>query len=276
MNSCKKCRKMMVAALYQELSTQRQMAFNAHLASCSQCATEYQEMSWTLGVMDQREAPAPDAAYWKGYWNQLSDRLEPEGRRTVLPAWRNWFPPLIHPVRPAWISVAAAVLLVATGIYIGQSGFFGRPETGAAMQATVFDPALVAEFNELAASYLERSKMVLMGLDNFNPRLDDPATLNITHQRSLSEELLLQGRLLRSHQVAAADPRLQILIDEIERVLLQVANSRGEDPMWTVRLVQEGIDNNSILLRITLVEIDQADEPADAVEQTVKTSSILT
>ncbi|UCH11323.1 MAG: zf-HC2 domain-containing protein, partial [Fidelibacterota bacterium] len=140
----------MVAALYQELSPQRQRAFDAHLASCSQCATEYQEMSWTLGVMDQREATAPDAAYWKGYWNQLSDRLEPEGRRTVLPDWRNWFPPLIHPVRPAWISVAAAVLLVATGIFIGRTTLLRSPSPGIPVQATVFDPSLIAEFNELA------------------------------------------------------------------------------------------------------------------------------
>ena len=232
-------------------------------------------MSWTLGVMGQREAPAPDAAYWKGYWNELSGRLEPPRRRTILPDWHAWFPPLVHPVRPAWISVAAAVLLVATGIFIGQSGFFGRPETGTAMQATVFDPGLVAEFNELAADYMKRSKMVLLGLNNFDTRLDDPAALDITRQRDLSQELLFQGRLLRSHQVAAADPRLQILIDEIERVLLQVANSRGEDPRWTIQMVQEGIDKNSILLRITLVEIDQIDEPDEAEEPTVQTSSIL-
>ncbi|UCD38977.1 MAG: zf-HC2 domain-containing protein [Fidelibacterota bacterium] len=276
MSSCRKYRKMMADALYQELKPHRQQIFDAHLASCSQCAQEFKELSWTLRVMDRRRAPDVDPAYWEGYWNLLSDRLPKDKPGTIRPDWRHLLSPGAIPVRPAWVSLAAAILLVATGIFIGQSGFFSRLETGAPVQATVFDPALVAEFNQLASSYLERSKMVLMGLDNFNPRTDDPETLNISRQRSLSEELLLQGRMLRNHQVTTADPRLQMLIDEIERVLLQVANSGGEDPLWTVTLVQEGIDNNSILLRISLVEIDRDKEPAETKEPAVKTSSILT
>jgi hypothetical protein len=225
----------MVDALYEELNSRQQKIFEDHLSSCETCSAEYQQLSWTLKVMDRRETPVEQPGYWQKYWARLSERL-PEKTPTLLRG----------------------------------------PGPGVPVQATVFDPSLIAEFNELASSYLERTKMVLMGLNNFDPRMDDPAALNVSRHRDLSQELLLQGRMLRNHQVTAADPRMQILIDEIERVLLQVANSSGEDPMWTVRMAQEGIDKNSILLRITLVEIEQTEMPADEGEPQVKTSSFLT
>jgi hypothetical protein len=228
--------------------------------------------------MDQHEVPAADTAYWKGYWNRLSGRLESDGRRTILPDWRTWSLPVLLPVRPAWISVAAAVLLVATGIFIGQSLYVGRSADGAYARASVFDPAVVAEFNSLASTYLERSKVILIGLDNFDPRNDDLSTMNFSRQQRFSQELLRQGRELKSHQVMAADPSMHLLVEEIERVLLQLANSEGEDYRWTISLVQEGIDKNSILLKITLVELGQSH---DAVEEDdsstkVKVSSFLT
>lgn len=276
MKGCRTCKRLMVDALYHELNSRQQKSFDRHLASCKTCASEYQQLSWTLKVMDRREMPVIKPDYWQDYWARLSERLPEKSPRVFWPDWRSWFPTIPLTGRPALIPLVAALLLVATGIFIGRTTLLQRPELGVPVQATVFDPSLIAEFNELASSYLERSKMMLMGLDNFDPRLDDPAALNISRHRDLSQELLLQGRMLRDHQVAVADPRLQILIDEIERVLLQVANSGEQDPMWTVRMAQEGIDKNSILLRITLIEIEPTEVPATEEEAQVKTSSFLT
>lgn len=276
MKGCKSCERLMVDALYQELNPSQQKYFEEHLSQCKQCAAEYERLSWTLKVMDQRELHEIQPDYWPDYWARLSERLPARPRKILWPDWRSWFPPLALPGRPALVPIAAALMLIATGIFIGRSTLRQAPGTGVPMQATVFDPGLIAEFNDLASSYLERSKLVLMGLNNFNPRLDDPNALNISGHRYLSQELVRQGRMLRDHQVATADPRLRLLIDEIERVLLQVANSSSDDPMWTIRMAQEGIDKNSILLRITLVEIEPTEIPAAEEEPQAKTSSFLT
>lgn len=153
--------------------------------------------------------------------------------------------------------LAAALLLVATGIYIGRSIYLDRPGGGypAATGAAVLDPAAVAEFNSLASRYLERSRVLLLGLDNFDTEYDDPAVIDFSQQQMISQELLYQGRELRNHQVAASNQGLQYLIDEIEIILLQVANSEDENLRWTIQLVQEGVDKNAILLKITLTEL---------------------
>ncbi len=256
MSSCGRCQKMMVGALYQELPSRQQHAFDKHLATCPICAEEYQQLLWTLDIMGRRQAPAMDPAYWEGFWDRLSGRLEPGRRKALRPDWRSWFPPAGLPVRPVWISVAAAVLLIATGVYIGRSIYVSQPDGApAAARAEVIDPAVVAEFNSLASRYLERSRVLLLGLDNFDTEYDDPAVIDFPRQQMISQELLYRGRELRSHQVAASNQGLQYLIDQIELVLLQLANSEGQNLKWTIQLLQEGIDKNAILLKITLTEL---------------------
>ncbi|MFB0515934.1 MAG: anti-sigma factor [Candidatus Neomarinimicrobiota bacterium] len=278
MRSCSRYQKMMVESLYHALSPRRRKIFDAHLASCPDCAGEYQALATTLKVMDQRQLPAIKPHFWEGYWQRLSRKLAPEHTRNRFLDWLTWLPSLPLPVRPAWVSVAAALLLIATGIFIGRTTYLSLAGGDAAhARAAVFDPALVAEFNDLASRYLGRTRVLLLGLDNFDTSDDDLGVIDLGHQQMISRELLQQGRELRDHEVATADPRFQYLIDEIERVLLQLANSDGEDLVWTIILVQDGIDRNSILLKITLAEMGQDDESGTQAEPDarVKASSIL-
>jgi len=219
-----------------------------------------------------------DPAYWKGFWNRLSNRLEPGRRKLFRSDWRRWIPPVTIPGRPAWVPVAAAVLLIATGVYIGRSIYLNQPGSPAtATQAVVIDPAVIAEFNDMLSHYLGQSKSLLLGLENFDTEYDDPALLDFPRQQMMSWELLVQGQEIRRHAVASSDPRLQHLVDEIERVLLQLANSEGEDLEWTIRLVQEGVEQNAILVKINLTEQEQGEKVLEENEslQGVKKSALL-
>ncbi len=278
MSSCSRCQKMMAGALYRELTSRQQQAFDKHLATCPHCAEEYQQLLWTLNIMDRRQAPAMDPAYWEGFWDRLSDRLEPGRRKLFRPDWRRWIPPVTIPVRPAWVPVAAAVLLIATGVYIGRSIYLSQPHgPAAATRAVVFDPAVVAEFHGMLSHYLGQSRSLLLGLENFDIEHDDPALLDFPRQQMVSWELLVQGRQIKRHAIASGDPRLQYLVGEIERVLLQLANSEGEDLEWTIRLVQEGLEQNAILVKINLTEQEQGEEVMEESEsvQGVKKSALL-
>lgn len=275
--SCSRYRKMMTGALYGDLSSRRQKIFDAHLASCPACAEEYRQLSLTLKVMEQREIPEVPPTYWHGFWARLSSRIEQAGKRVHQPAWWRWLPSEL-PVRPALVPIVAALLLVATGIYIGRSLYLDRSITGlpVATEASVLDPVAVAEFNDLASSYLERAKVVLLGLDNFDTEYDNPAAIDFYQLQTVSQELLYQGRELRGHRAAASNQNLQTLIDLNELILLTLANSdESQNPNWTIRLVQEGIDNNSILLRISMTEaeadVEKRSEPLTppAVESSV-------
>lgn len=278
MSSCSRCQKMMAGALYHELVSHQQQAFDKHLTTCPNCAEEYQQLLWTLNIMNRRQAPVMDPAYWEGFWDRLSGRLEPGRRKLFRPGWRRWIPPVTIPVRPAWAPVAAAVLLIATGVFIGRSIYLSQPNgPAAANRAVVFDPAVITEFNGMLSHYLGQSRSLLLGLKNFDTEYDDPALLDFPRQQMVSWELLVQGQEIRRHALASDDPRLQYLVGEIERVLLQLANSEGEDLEWTIRLIQEGVEQNAILVKINLTEQEQGEEVMEESEsvQSVKKSALL-
>ncbi len=144
MSSCNKCRKMMAGALYGDLSARRQKLLDTHLASCPACAKEYRQLTLTLKVMDQREIPEVPPTYWPSFWARLSDKIEQAGKRAQQPAWWRWLPSEL-PIRPALVPIAAALLLVATGIYIGRSIYLDHSPTGlpVASKAAVLDPVAI-------------------------------------------------------------------------------------------------------------------------------------
>jgi len=81
--------------------------------------------------------------------------------------------------------------------------------------------------------------------------------IDLTGQRELSRALLREGRRLRTHRVADSNPEVEALVSELETLLLQLANSSGEDLDWTVKMIQDGLNQKSIIFQITLTELGQ-------------------
>ena len=252
---------MMVEALYGELNAADQAIFDAHLTSCDACATQYQGLQSTLQIMDQRELPEVHPGYWAGYWSRLEERLANSRGNVVIHDFIEKISAKIIPIRPQLLSAAAALMLVVTGVFIGRSTAPAVATTQPAVaQATMFDEVAVAEFNSLLSSYVNKSRMLLMGFDNFDEE-DDPEVFDLNHQQRIAKSVVRQGRELLNHRVAMEDQHIRAMVNQIERVLLQLANSDMDDLGLTVQLVQDGMETNSIMLKLTLTIISQT--PAD-------------
>jgi len=76
MNNCRKCRSMFIEALYNEVNSDQKNWLETHLQSCPKCAEQYEKISITMGVMNQRNRTEPDTFFWEGYWDKLVDRME--------------------------------------------------------------------------------------------------------------------------------------------------------------------------------------------------------
>ena len=268
--SCKKCENMMAEALYGELGPRARARFDEHLEGCSHCTDMFLQFQQTLAVTDRRELARADDASMQGFWERLEPHLE---RAPTAPVWN------LAPVRlvladwanrPA-LAAAAALLLVAVGIFIGRI----NPQNLGGVQAqsaAVLNPALTAEFNEQFGSYLDRTKMILLGMDNYQPE-EGPNEENLDHQRAISRELLHQGRDLKAHAAISANASVGYLIDDIERILLQLANSDDGDLELTIQIIQSGMQRNGVLLKITLTELSRIHR--EQLEIQLKASSVF-
>lgn len=254
----------MVEALYGELNAADQAGFDAHLASCEACATMYKGFQSTLRIMDQRVLPEVQSGYWAGYWSRLDERLTNSRGNMVIHNFIEQISAKIIPIRPQLLAVAAALMLVVTGVFIGRATAPAVAITQPAVaQATLFDEVAVAEFNSLLNSYVSKSRMLLMGFDNFDEE-DDPEVFDLDHQQRIAKSVVRQGRELLNHRIALEDEHIKTMVNQIERVLLQLANSDMDDLGLTVQLVQDGMETNSIMLQLTLTIINQT--PANDTE----------
>jgi hypothetical protein len=267
MSDCKKCQALFGEAFYEELDDKQKDFFESHISVCEACESGYAEVTSTLKLMKKRARPEPDQAYWNGYWSRLARRMEKD--KTLAPKSESWRRSFFRPFTFAskWaFQTAAALVLVVLGIYIGKMIF--SPSTPEFQQSRRL-PAVTsqvessAEYIQRAQNYIERSKLIILALINFDPETEDPYALNLPRQQQVSRELVSEANILKQG-IAYSDRRhLQGLIADLEVVLLQIANLESERDFEAIELVKKGVDSRGILLQIHVTDFHQSTKIRD-------------
>jgi hypothetical protein len=251
MISCRTSKDRMIEALYGELGPAEKERFDEHLRSCPECASEYSVLGATLRVMDRRERPDPGPAFWDGYWDRLSRRKvweeAGEAPRTSLGAR---LARVLSGV-PRWsYQAAGAAALILVGILIGSRLIntpvgTGRVETAAGSAAP--SGAVVQ-----AENYIERSKVLLLGLVNYDAATEDAYAFDLGGKKTMSRELAAQAPAIRGALNARGQKRLRDLVSDLEVIMMQIANLGSGQDVEGVELIKQGVDRRGIFLKIDL------------------------
>lgn len=251
---CKRIRSQFTDALYGELSDIRQQKFNTHLSDCDNCHREFEQLKATLNTMEQRTQRDPGTEFWENYWEQLQRELTSSEQtsknmkfRKQINDWLGSFK--IHP-RPA-LQFAFAVAFIVLGIYIGKWIYAPSNRQIPIADHSVTEPD-AQRVDTRTVRYLERSKLLLLGLVNFDASSDDLQGLNFQHQQKISRELIHEAKFLKQQNSGYL---LSSLITDLEVILLQIANLESTNDINGIELIQSGIDRKAILLKINLEEI---------------------
>ena len=262
MSDCKKCQDLFSEAFYEELNAEQKNFLESHIRVCEGCDSEYNEMTSTLKVMEKRARPEPEQAYWNGYWNKLARRMEDE--KTLAPQSKSWWPAFTFV--PKWAyQTAAALLLVSLGVFFGRMVF--SPPVSDTKQA--HRPGLISQQGpgvELASrtqNYIERSKLMLLAIVNFDPETEDSYALNLPYQQQISKELVQEASYLKQGIADSDQRRLGDLIADLEVILLQIANLELESDLEAIELVKIGVDSRGILLQIHVTDFRQSTKGKD-------------
>jgi hypothetical protein len=104
-------------------------------------------------------------------------------------------------------------------------------------------------------NYIERSKLILLAMVNFDPKTEDPYALDLPYQQQISRELVQEASLLRKDLSESKQRRLENLIASLEMILLQIANLESENDLDAIELIKEGADSQGILMEINLTDL---------------------
>jgi hypothetical protein len=257
----------MIEALYGELGPAEKERFEGHRQACPECAAAYAALDETLRLMDRRERPDPGPAFWEGYWDRLSRRMvweaTDEGRRPSLAARIG----LAFTRLPRWsYQAAGAAALILVGVLVG-SLLVGPPGRTGKMNAA---PAVTAPSGAVvqAGEFIERSKVLLLGLVNFDPATEDAYALDLGRKKAVSRELLAGVPAIRSGLNDRGQKRLRELVGDLEVILMQIANLGSGQDVEGVELIKQGVDGKGIFLKIDLDRLGrEARGPAETAKK---------
>lgn len=224
---------------YQEGEATEREAVAGHIAECPECRAEFERIEAVLRALDAMPVPARGEDYGRRVWQQIAPLLPERAGR----GWSLWFD------ARRWAALGAVAALVMLAFVVGR---WTKKDNGVA-------PALSAEqvrervLVVAVGEHLGRSEMVLMELSNAAPT--DPAQkqINISAEQKRAEDLLSENRLYRETAQQQGDAALASVLDELERVLLDVAHSPQEITPAKLESLQKRIEARGILFKVRVV-----------------------
>ncbi len=222
-----------------------------HLDECAECRELYGSLQRVLNVVDTLSVPERSPEYGAEVWRRIEHHL-PARRRLVL--------------SPSWRWAAAAVALASLLLLAFLAGrFYPRPGRAPAM-ASAADPQLREGVLLVAVGdYLERSQTVLIELANASS--DGP--LDISSEQERAADLITENRLYRQTAAHTGDTAVSGVLEELERVLVDIAHEPSSMPAADVARLRDRLRGEGILFQIRVLgaNVKNQKEPAGLVGQ---------
>ena len=214
----------------------------AHLRACAACQTNLDRLRHTLALVDTADEGEPHAGYEATLWARLQNQFE-----ASQPWWRRLTTD--GPVRWAMAGTLAAVLV---GAFL--AGWLARevaaptPAASEASAAPVRTRVLVVAVGD----HLERTQMVLSEVMN----ADDLGLAELVSDRARATDLVTANRLFRQSAELAGDASMDDVLEELERVLVEIANAPADLSATELAALRERIERRGLVFRVRVLSDD--------------------
>ena len=225
-----------------------------HLAACTECQRAESQLRRVMMLVDTAapvEAPA-------GFERQAWARLEPALEANRGGGWKAlfWFP------QWALASGVAALVLAAFvagrfsgGEPAGVTPTSGPLATASPVVADVAERVLNAEVGD----HLDRTQMMLVELANAGT--DQPDVFAVEQQRA--SDLVAVNRLIRQSVEQSGDAAVADVLEDLERLLLEIANAPANAPSDELTDLQSRIIAEDLLFRVRVIASEMRQRTRD-------------
>jgi hypothetical protein len=233
---------------YGESSLEQQSVMRAHLERCDACQALNRELRGVLALVDSEPLAEAPAGFEREMWARLEPQIAATSKNQEAAANRPfWMFEL-----PRWALAAAAAALAVGSFALGR--VWDSPVSPPSIASTddaraISERLLRSEVEE----HLERSQRVLVELVN----ADDSAPVMLASDRARAADLVAAGRLYRQSAEEMGDATTRDLLEEVERVLVELANSPEVESSNDLSAVRRRISNQDLIfrLRVTTAEM---------------------
>ena len=208
-----------------------------HLAGCAECRAEFTRVQSTLRQIEPTEVPEPGEGFEEKTWLNLRDRLPEKGG----------FLRRLFGKQQKWALAGAMLILLAAAFLAGR--FWPRPPQQIAQQPAQVNPQRIVLI--AVGDHLERSQMLLVEI--MNAEGDAHGPINFSAEQAQARELLDSNHLYRVSAQQAGDPQVARLLDQLGRVLAEIANGPAEVSPGDLQQVRHTIQSEGLLFKVRVV-----------------------
>ncbi len=237
-----------------ELTEQKRQWLEAHIAGCDECKND---ITTITAVLQEIDTSATDWSakqtpeYWNNFAFSVQDRIaEDEKKSNLVVRFTEWIESLIT-FRPRDIAIASGICSLALVVLIAGKDIIFTPQTTQPTSSSITEqmtPVVDSEYLRLH-DYFRRSKTLLVGIANI--KLEDSGQIDLQSERSKSKGLLSEARQLRQRSL---DSRSERLLNDMEKILIKMANSESRYNSPELELIRGGIERENLLYKIRRAE----------------------
>jgi hypothetical protein len=230
------------------------LAIEQHLDDCAECRGTYASLQRVLNYVDSMPVPERPANYGEQVWQRIAPQIGAPGARRPWFQWTPW--------RGAAVGVAMAGLLVTA--FVAGRFYSGTPVSRHDIIAggpnVAPDQGSERVLRAAVGDYLERSQMVLVELVNADPK----SKMDISGEKERADDLVTETRLYRQTATRTGDTRIASLLDELERVLVDIRNSPSEVTPQELEAFRKRLEADGILFKIRVLgsNVRNQEQPA--------------
>ncbi|MCC6365657.1 MAG: hypothetical protein IT165_19260 [Bryobacterales bacterium] len=216
----------------------REAGAESHLECCDECRAQYRSLQGALNLVDGFPIPERSPEYGSEVWRRIERRL-PCRPRVIR--WLGGY--------RQWAAAAALACLLAAAFLAGR--YSRSASVARAVPASDhFDERVLLS---AVGNHLDRTQLVLVELANSRPA-PHHQHIDIEAQQEDIRDLLEANRLYRTSAAQAGERAVADVLDELERLLVEVAHTAPRLTAQEADELRERITGEGILFRVRVTE----------------------
>ena len=231
--------------LYYYEERPRAADITGHLDHCEQCADAYRALSATLKMLATPEAPERGDQYGLEVWQRIRHQL-PEQEQ---PWWSAW-------VRADRLALASAFAVMLVAAFVAGRWWSVRNAPAATVASAPAVPKGAPASDDdnrqrilltSVADHLDRSERVLTEIMN------TAAGGDISAEQRWAEDLVNTSRLYRQDAADAGEQSVALVLEELERSLLEIVHAPSAAPAARLDEIRRRIDAASLIFKVRVL-----------------------
>jgi hypothetical protein len=216
----------------------------AHAAGCAGCRERLERLTVAMRKIASEPIPERDESYGAEVWARLQPRLEAERRP------RGWWRAIAAALTwPRLVAGGAVAALLVAAFVAGRSSVQPASPSGPQRAEAPSDADRERVLLAAVGSHLDRSRVVLTEIAHRN----GGGAADISTEQATASDLLAANRLFRLTAARNGDAAVAAVLEDLERVLVEIASSPSPASHDDLARWRDQIDTKGLLFKVTVM-----------------------